>query len=143
MVIQLFKLFSYFHGLHYANQTVYVAGPLHHQKYAYAPTVTTFIKPIIAINWGQLLQKKKLAQCLVYTFCILCPSQDFYPIGKRCNYTFCVTTSTMVSTYGTTVKMLQNSVHRGLILQKVSINAKHDYKTVTKNTTHMVLSPCN
>ena len=31
--------------------------------------------------------------------------------------------------------MLQNTVHRGLILQKVSI-------TVAKNTTHMVLSLC-
>ena len=38
----------------------------------------------------------------------------------------------MVSTYGTTVKMLQNTVHRGLILLKVSINDKGNYKTVTK-----------
>jgi len=47
----------------------------------------------------------------------------------------------MVSTYGTTVKMLQNTVHRSLILQKVSINDRDDYKTVTKQ--HMVLSLCN
>ena len=49
----------------------------------------------------------------------------------------------MVSTYGTTVKMLQNTVHRSLILWKVSIIDKDDYKTVTKNTIHMVLSFCN
>jgi len=46
----------------------------------------------------------------------------------------------MVSTYGTTVKMLQNTVHHGLILRKVSINDKDNYKTVTKNITHMVSS---
>jgi len=49
----------------------------------------------------------------------------------------------MVSTYGTTTKMLQNTMYRGLILQKVSFNDKNDYKTVTKNTTHMVLSLYN
>jgi len=47
-------------------------------------------------------------------------------MGRRCNYTFCVTTA-MVSTYETTVKMLQNTLHRGLILGKVSINDKDDY----------------
>ena len=45
--------------------------------------------------------------------------------------------------YGTTVKKLQNTLHCGLILWKVSINDKDDYKTVTKNATHMVLSLCN
>ena len=35
----------------------------------------------------------------------------------------------MVSTYGTTVKMLLNTVHHGLIIWKVSINDKDDYKT--------------
>jgi len=39
----------------------------------------------------------------------------------------------MVSTYGTAVKMLQNTVHHGLIPWKVSINDKDDHKTVTKN----------
>jgi len=33
----------------------------------------------------------------------------------------------MVSTHGITVKMLQNTVHRGLILWKVSINEEDDY----------------
>ena len=50
----------------------------------------------------------------------------FYPIGKRCNSTFCVTTSAMVCTNGTAV---QNTVHRGLILWKVSINDKDNYKS--------------
>jgi len=45
----------------------------------------------------------------------------------------------MVSTYGTATKMLQNTVHRGLILRKVSINDKNDYKTVTKKH-HMVFT---
>ena len=53
---------------------------------------------------------------------------------------FCVTTNAMVSTYGTTVKTLQNTVHRGLILRKVFINDKDEYKMVTINTTHMFLS---
>ena len=39
--------------------------------------------------------------------------------------------------------MLENAVHRGLILWKVSINDEDNYKTVTKNTPHMVLSLCN
>ena len=38
----------------------------------------------------------------------------------------------MMSTYGTTIKILQNTVHRGLILWKVSINDKNNCKTVTK-----------
>ena len=38
----------------------------------------------------------------------------------------------MVSTYVTRVKMLQNTVHHGLIPRKVTINDKDDYKTVTK-----------
>ena len=44
----------------------------------------------------------------------------------------------MVSTYGTTVKMLQKNFALwseffcGLILRKISINDKNDYKTVTK-----------
>jgi len=63
-----------------------------------------------------------------------------YLIGTRWNSTFYVPTSTMVSTYGTTVKTLQNTVHRSLILWKVSINDKDDNKTVTKNSTHTVLS---
>ena len=67
----------------------------------------------------------------------------FYLIGRGCNYTFCVTASAMMCTHGTTVKMLQNTLHRGLILRKVSINDKDNYKTVTKNATHMVLSICN
>ena len=58
----------------------------------------------------------------------------FYPMGRMCNSTFRVT-SAMVSTYGTTIKMLQNTVHRGLILRKVSNSDKDDYKTVM---THMI-----
>jgi len=38
----------------------------------------------------------------------------------------------MMPTYGTTVKMLQNTVHHGLILRKVSINNKDDHKAVMK-----------
>ena len=49
----------------------------------------------------------------------------------------------MVSTYGTTVKMLQNTVHCGLILWKISINGKEDYKAVTKKYQPLVLSLCN
>jgi len=59
----------------------------------------------------------------VHTFCVLCTPQDLYPIGRRCNSTFCVP-SAMVSTCETTDKMLQSTVHRGLILQKVSTNDK-------------------
>ena len=76
-------------------------------------------------------------------FAYFVPLKIFYPIGRRCNYAFCVTTSTMVPTYGITIKMLQNTVHCGLILWKVSINDKDDHKTVPKNTTHIVLSLCN
>jgi len=66
----------------------------------------------------------------------------FYPIGRRCNSTFCVATSAGVY-IGSIVKMLKNTVHQGLILWKVSINDKDNYKTVTKNTTYMFLSLYN
>ena len=56
----------------------------------------------------------------------------FYPTGRRYSYTFCATTSAMVSTYGTKFKMLQNTVHHGLIPRKVSINDKDDYKNSHK-----------
>jgi len=65
----------------------------------------------------------------------------FYPIGRRCNCTFCVATSAMVSTYGTAVKMLQNTVHRGLIPFLLMI--KTIIKQSQKYTTHMVSSLCN
>ena len=56
---------------------------------------------------------KRLAQCLVYILHTQpFPRFQFYPIGRGCNYTFCAITSAMVSTYGTTVKMLQNTLHR-------------------------------
>ena len=38
----------------------------------------------------------------------------------------------MVSTYGTAVKILQNTLHHCLILQKVFVNDKDDYKKVMK-----------
>ena len=79
-------------------------------------------------HYNKMRSTQKLAIHFAY-FALL---KMFYLIGRRCNCTFCVTTSTMVSTYGTTVKMLQNTVHRGLIVWKVSIDDKDDYKTVTK-----------
>ena len=36
----------------------------------------------------------------------------------------------MVSTYGTTIKILQNTVHCGLIPRKVSIKDKDNYKNL-------------
>ena len=47
----------------------------------------------------------------------------------------------MMSIYGTTVKILQNTVHHGLIPWKVFINDKDDYKTVTqKHHPHGLIS---
>ena len=64
---------------------------------------------------------------------------DLYLIARRCDSAFFVATSAVVD--GTTVKMVQNTVHCGLILQKVSIiNDKDNYKTVTKNSPHGLIS---
>jgi len=98
----------------------------------------------ITINWGQLiffLNWPNTVLSVHFAYFVLL--KIFYPIGRRCNYTFWVTTSPTVSIYGTTVKMLQNTVYCGLILQKVLLMIKMIIKQSPKNTTHVVLSLCN
>ena len=52
----------------------------------------------------------------------------FYPIGRRYNSTFCVMTALWCLHMG----QQQKTVHHSLILWKVSINDKGNYKTVMK-----------
>ena len=67
-----------------------------------------------------------------------CPSQDLYPIGRRCNSTYCVNNKY----YGVYIGDNSYNATKHCALRfnptKVSINNKDDYKTVMKY--HMVLS---